>query len=214
MMPQTVPKSPTNGVTAPVIASHGTLRSRRVMPSDDAICIERWMAGRLWTVPVVPTCRLNSATAPSSTSTRGLGRNWSAAESTSCMRWDLRKARMKRPLCTRARLMRRHLERITPQESTLKAIRIKRTTLATAPVWRIRSTISPPTKDARTGEKSMEVRRVLLAIIEQRLTGSRAGYPVGQRGAWFHSRGRNHDFDFIRLSAFLQSGIDGSHHEI
>src|SRR5437660_66737 len=30
MMPHTVPNSPTKGVTAPVIASHGTLRSKRV----------------------------------------------------------------------------------------------------------------------------------------------------------------------------------------
>ena len=33
----------------------------------------------------------------------------------------MRKPRMKRPLCSRARRIRRHLERITAQESTLKA---------------------------------------------------------------------------------------------
>src|SRR5438128_1206821 len=39
MIPQTVPNKPTNGVTAPVIASQGRLRSKRVSSSDAAICI-------------------------------------------------------------------------------------------------------------------------------------------------------------------------------
>src|SRR5712692_6723407 len=63
MIPQTVPKRPTKGVTAPVIASHVTLRSSRVIPSEEAICMDRWMAGRLWMPPVVPIWRLNSTTA-------------------------------------------------------------------------------------------------------------------------------------------------------
>ena len=43
MMPHTVPNSPTNGVTAAVIASHGTLRSSRVISSDAPICMPRWI---------------------------------------------------------------------------------------------------------------------------------------------------------------------------
>ena len=37
MMPQTVPKRPMNGVTAPVVASQGSRFSRRVSSSDEAI---------------------------------------------------------------------------------------------------------------------------------------------------------------------------------
>ena len=44
MIPQTVPNNPMKGVTAAVIASHGTLRSSRVISSEDEICIARWMA--------------------------------------------------------------------------------------------------------------------------------------------------------------------------
>src|SRR5713101_2364746 len=121
--------------------------------------------------PVVPIWRLNSTTALSNTPTSGLGRNWSATEATSFMRCALRRARTKRALCVRARLIRRHLERITAQETTLKAIRIKSTTLATAPVCRTRSTISPPTKTRKTGEKCMEIGRVLFSDYRTELTG-------------------------------------------
>src|SRR6185312_10555958 len=52
MMPHTVPNSPTKGVTAPVIASHGRLRSKRVSSSEFAICMARWMASGLLTMPL------------------------------------------------------------------------------------------------------------------------------------------------------------------
>src|ERR1019366_392705 len=45
MMPQTVPKRPINGVTAPVVASQGRRLSRRVSSSDDAICTARCKDG-------------------------------------------------------------------------------------------------------------------------------------------------------------------------
>src|SRR5208282_5473019 len=134
MIPQTVPNNPINGVTAPVIASHGTLRSRRVISSEDAICMARWIATRLWMPPVIPIWRLNSSTAPANTPTSGLGRNCSATEAMSCMRCALRKARTKRPLCPRARRIKRHLERITAQESTLNAMSRRSTDFATGPV--------------------------------------------------------------------------------
>ena len=41
MMPQTVPNSPINGVTAPVVASQGSRLSRRVSSSDAAIWVAR-----------------------------------------------------------------------------------------------------------------------------------------------------------------------------
>src|SRR5216684_6092608 len=41
MIPQTVPNRPMNGVTAPVIASQGMFRSKRVISSEDAICMAR-----------------------------------------------------------------------------------------------------------------------------------------------------------------------------
>ena len=41
IMPQTVPKSPMKGVTAPVVASQGRRRSRRVSSSEAAICMAR-----------------------------------------------------------------------------------------------------------------------------------------------------------------------------
>ena len=41
MMPHTVPNRPTNGVTAPVVASQGKLRSKREISSEAAICIAR-----------------------------------------------------------------------------------------------------------------------------------------------------------------------------
>ena len=52
MMPQTVPKRPTKGVTAPVIASQGTFRSKRVNSSELAICIARCTASGLRTSPM------------------------------------------------------------------------------------------------------------------------------------------------------------------
>src|SRR5580693_6767620 len=44
IMPQTVPNNPMKGVTEPVMASHGTLRSRRVISSEQAICMARCIA--------------------------------------------------------------------------------------------------------------------------------------------------------------------------
>src|SRR5579863_2092220 len=41
IIPQTVPNSPMNGVTAPVIASQGRFLSKRVICSEEAICIAR-----------------------------------------------------------------------------------------------------------------------------------------------------------------------------
>src|SRR5579864_1176116 len=66
----------------------------------------------------------------------------------SCNRCALRKARTKRPLCTRARRNKLHLERMMAQERTLKARRRSRTVLATKPVWLTRSITSPPTTEA------------------------------------------------------------------
>src|SRR5579863_3125759 len=97
----------------------------------------------------VPPCRRNSVKPPSNTATKGLGLNCSATAETSCSRCALRKARTKRPLCTRARRTRLHFERMIAQEITLKINRDKRTTFATGPVCPIRSTISPPTTAAR-----------------------------------------------------------------
>ncbi len=135
IMPHTVPNSPIKGVIAPVVASQGKRRSRRVNSSDAAICIERRIASRLRIVPLgFPTCRRYSSYPPSNTATRGLGLNCSATAEISCSRWALRKARTKRPLWLRARPNRAHLERMIPQESTLNPRRIRRTTLATRPL--------------------------------------------------------------------------------
>src|SRR5207302_10912450 len=60
MMPHTVPNKPTNGVTAPVIASQGRFLSNRVISSDEAICIARWTANGFLRPPDEPTCRSNS----------------------------------------------------------------------------------------------------------------------------------------------------------
>jgi hypothetical protein len=41
MMPHTVPNKPMKGVTAPVMASHGRLRSNRVISSEEEIRMAR-----------------------------------------------------------------------------------------------------------------------------------------------------------------------------
>jgi len=54
-------------------------------------------------------------------------------------------ARTKRPLCVRALRIRLHLETMMAQERMLKASKMKRTVLATAPLCEIMSKTSPPT---------------------------------------------------------------------
>ena len=75
------------------------------------------------------------------------------------MRCALRKARRKRTLCVRARLSSIHLERMTAHDRTLKASRKKSTALATVPVCRTRSTISPPTNDNKREDTCISVNR-------------------------------------------------------
>src|SRR5262249_31693724 len=96
------------------------------------------------------------------------------------MRCALRKERTKRPLCVRAREISSHLERITAHETTLKAMSTKSTTLATAPVCRTRSRISPPTKNRRTEETCMGFRDAFSAIIKQCGCVPVQGYRVGK----------------------------------
>src|SRR5882757_4600953 len=98
------------------------------------------------------------------------------------MRCALRKDLTKRPLCVRARLIRRHLERITAQERTLNAIKMANTTLATTPVSSTRSKIAPPAKSARTEEKYMGFGKSFRNY-RTAFAGSRPGYRVGQRGS-------------------------------
>src|SRR5580698_12536 len=154
MMPQTVPKRPTKGVTAPVMASQGRLRSKRVSSSEAAICMARCTAMGFFNTPLeLPVCRRYSSKPPAKTATNGLGLNCSATAATSRRRWALRNARKKRPLCTRARRSKLHLERIIAQEITLNSKRRSRTTLATGPVALTKSTISPPTTTVKSGKK-------------------------------------------------------------
>ena len=115
-----------NGVTAPVIASHGKLRSKRrqffrVRDLHGALHGQRVSITPLEAAP----WRRYSSNPPSKTPTSGLGRNCSATAPTSCRRCALRKARTKRPLCTRARRNTLHLERMIAQETRLKIRRSK-----------------------------------------------------------------------------------------
>src|SRR5215472_3566143 len=148
MMPQTVPNRPTNGVTAPVMASHGRFRSKRVISSEEAICIERCTASGLRNPPLELSWRSNSRNPEWNTPIRGEGRNWSETALMSCKRWARRKARKKRPLWTRARRSTLHLERMMAQEIRLNTKSSNNTACATGPVSRTRSTISPPIKTA------------------------------------------------------------------
>src|ERR1700692_4453095 len=87
------------------------------------------------------------------------------------MRWALRKARRKRPLWRRARRSKLPLVRIMAQEIRLKASRVNRTNLATAPVLEIRSRISPPTKKAEYERNCILVRGYLEEIIDDSRRG-------------------------------------------
>src|SRR5260370_20012840 len=78
MIPQTVPNSPINGVTAPVIASHGTLRSRRRNFPEDWVCVGRLTATKDTVGPVGPIRAFDIAAPPAPTSTHGPGTNTSA----------------------------------------------------------------------------------------------------------------------------------------
>src|SRR5271165_2097524 len=97
------------------------------------------------------------------------------------MRCALRTVRTKRPLCARARLICRHLERMTAQETTLKASKSKSAVFATAPVCITKSTISPPTKKRKTGEACIGLGKTPAYDYRRRRLWRPATHPIGQR---------------------------------
>ena len=133
------------GVTAPVVASQGRRLSRLLNSSEAAICVARCKA---FMRMGYDACLRSSPYAPSKTATSGLGLNCSATAATSCRRSDLRNARMKRLLCTRARRNSPHLEKMMAHEARLNSSRMMRTVLATRPLVSMRLEISPPMAEA------------------------------------------------------------------
>src|SRR5690349_14650717 len=143
MIPQTVPKSPIKGVTAPVVANQGKRDSMRVSSSEAAICVARWIDARLRGAPPPVVCRRYSSKPCSKMLTSGLGLNCSDTADTSCNLSAFRKARRNLLLCTRARRKLAHFDRMMDQEIRLKISRTSRTVFATGPVCWIKLPISP-----------------------------------------------------------------------
>ena len=140
MIPQTVPNSPMKGVTAPVVASQVSQRSKRVSSDDVAICSARSTDSRL-RIRGLPGFSLATAWPSISrvparkTSGSGLdlsGRHHARmSESFLLWRKTLRNSREAR----RAALKLEDLWRIMAQEKIEKSKRMPRTIRATSPVF-------------------------------------------------------------------------------
>src|ERR1700679_3245026 len=115
-MPITVPKRPTNGDSAPMVAHQVRRLSRTVSDSLDAAGAARCGVTMLLGGPKPPVLRRYVSYTSSKTLTSGLGLNCSLTAAISCSRLALRKARTKRRLCERALLKALALPKITAQE--------------------------------------------------------------------------------------------------